>query len=92
MECRHLNGIRADNRLENLAYGTVAENMADKQSHGTQLCGEQIKHFVKLTEERVKEIRQKHTEGRSMGSLGREYGVTVGNIHAIIHRKSWKHI
>lgn len=32
---RHLNGIRTDNRLENLCYGTYSENMSDMVSHGT---------------------------------------------------------
>ncbi|CAA9365504.1 MAG: HNH homing endonuclease [uncultured Gemmatimonadetes bacterium] len=31
---RHLNGIRDDNRLENLCYGTPSENMRDKVVHG----------------------------------------------------------
>ena len=34
MEIRHLNGDPEDNRLENLAYGTKAENAADRIAHG----------------------------------------------------------
>lgn len=33
METRHLNGVRTDCRLVNLAYGTQAENMADRAAH-----------------------------------------------------------
>lgn len=35
MECRHLNGNPADNRLQNLAWGTRRENVADSIKHGT---------------------------------------------------------
>lgn len=34
-EVRHLNGDRQDNRPENLAYGTSAENRHDALIHGT---------------------------------------------------------
>lgn len=34
MQTRHLNGNPADNRLENLTYGTPAENGADTIRHG----------------------------------------------------------
>lgn len=35
MEVRHLNGIAADNRAANLQYGTHAENVRDRNEHGT---------------------------------------------------------
>jgi hypothetical protein len=35
LEVRHLNGKPGDNRVGNLAYGTRAENLADRVLHGT---------------------------------------------------------
>jgi hypothetical protein len=35
MQCRHLDGNRSNNRLDNLAWGTPLENGADKARHGT---------------------------------------------------------
>lgn len=32
-ECRHLDGTRDNNRLSNLAWGTKAENTADRTKH-----------------------------------------------------------
>lgn len=35
MECLHGNGIRDDNRIHNLRYGTRSDNMQDALKHGT---------------------------------------------------------
>jgi hypothetical protein len=37
MECRHLNGDPADNRPENLMWGTASENTYDQVGHGTHV-------------------------------------------------------
>lgn len=38
MECRHLDGNPANNRIGNLKWGTPAENHADSVRHGTAAC------------------------------------------------------
>lgn len=45
--CRHLNGDPADNRLENLAWGTHQENNLDTLSHGTHSNGKSKKTACK---------------------------------------------
>ena len=45
---RHLNGVRDDNRVDNLRWGTHAENSADRARHGT--------HGVRLSEEDARAI------------------------------------
>jgi hypothetical protein len=81
---RHKNGDRADARLENLHYGTPAENEADKQAHGTYRAGESVRHFVRLTADKVRAIRRDFAGGKSLTALGRLYGTCVGNVHAIV--------
>ena len=55
-EARHLNGVRSDCRLSNLAWGNRKENMQDQYLHGTRVAGE--KHpRAKLTNELVSYIK-----------------------------------
>lgn len=37
-EVRHLDGCRTNNHIDNLAWGTRAENYADSVKHGTAVC------------------------------------------------------
>jgi len=46
-ECCHNNGNPADNRLENLRWGTRSENIRDAVRHGTWLTPERIAGQIK---------------------------------------------
>lgn len=88
---RHLNGIRDDNRLENLAWGTPKENSDDKLLHGTYGIGS--KHSqAKFTEDQVLEIRRLRASGVSPKELAEAYGVTRVNICELSRGRSWKHL
>lgn len=39
-ECLHANGVPADNRLENLRWGTRGENIRDAVKHGTWMTSQ----------------------------------------------------
>ncbi|MGC3449602.1 HNH endonuclease [Pseudomonas aeruginosa] len=90
--CRHRNGNHQDNSVENLCYGTRAENEADKITHGTAAIGE--KHpAAKLTEAEVSEIRRRYkpySVANGPTALAMEFGVTAALISAIARRKIWK--
>lgn len=92
-ECRHLNGIRDDNRLCNLAWGTPSENSADRERHGSlnppvgERCGS-----AKLREFDVIEIRRLYGGGMSQRAIARKFGVMQSAISKIVLRQRWKHI
>lgn len=89
MECCHYDGNYRNNRLENLRWDTPSENSRDKIRHGTHNRGARC-YIAKLTEEQVREIRTKYASGQySMSMLGRMYGVALGTIFPIIHRRTW---
>lgn len=91
MECRHLNGIRNDNRLENLKWGTKKENEEDKKIHGSVIKGESSPSS-KLTNKKIIFIRQRKKEGETLMSLAKMFNVCESSISRIVNRITWKHI
>ena len=90
MECRHLNGIRDDNQLANLAWGTRKENMADKVGHGTSNRGS-LNGNALLTEDDVRQVLQLRGTGTAR-AIGERYGVAPETVFAIWHRRAWRHV
>lgn len=76
-QIRHLNGIKTDNRIENLAYGTPKQNQNDRRKRGYQ--GSKL-----LTEQQKLDIRSKSGKGRTTKSLANEYKVDYNTIHAVL--------
>lgn len=85
-ECRHLDGNPANNRLDNLAWGTKLENAADKERHGTVPRGEQKKGH-RLTTGQVHEIRR---DPRASRQVGRDYGVSHTAVQRIRRGERWR--
>lgn len=100
----HRCDVRACVRPDHLFLGTKADNNADMRAKGRAvlpprdgsikppiLRGE-ANHRAKLTERDVREIRDRHSTGESIGSISRAFG--IAHIHAsyIIRRKKWAHV
>ncbi len=92
-ECRHFpDRDTANNRLENLQWGTKKENASDKAIHGTEQRGEE-KPLHKLTEQQVLDIRSEYASGGvTMMGLAEEYKVSDVTIFKAIRKKTWRHI
>lgn len=92
----HKNGIKTDNRLENLEYCSHSENT----KHAIRLGlvnvpdnrGERSGH-AKLTESDIKLIRQEYSEGiMNQRELGVKFKVRQQQICRIINKKRWAHV
>lgn len=92
LEVCHWNGVRHDNVLPNLRYGTRSENSMDRHRHGThclvfgEACGS-----AKLTEEDVRYIRA-NGHRYSFRELGRQLGVAHNTIGCAYRGESWSHV
>lgn len=97
MEPCHFNGIRDDNRLENLRWDTLKNNAADKRRHGTMPIGERNVN-AKMTSQKVNEVRQHYETGSwvSQRAFCREmaasYGVSHNTLRAILRGYWWRHV
>lgn len=90
-QARHLNGIRTDNRASNLAWGTVAENHADKAIHGTTARGARQGSSL-LVEEDVIEIKKRLARGDRIGAISSAFAVSRSAIDAIKAGRNWRHV
>ena len=89
--CRHINGDRTDNRADNLAWGTYAENERDKRDHGRAPIGSKNPR-AKLNESKVADIRAANKIGSTNEDLARIYGVHRATIFEIVSGKKWRHV
>lgn len=89
MEARHVNdNDRQNNRLGNLAWGTHAENIADKKRHGALPTGERH-HNAKLSDADVVGIRADYRPGVfGCKRLAKKYHTTPTNIKRIVRGKA----
>lgn len=74
-----------------LWLGTSKDNLQDAAKKGRMQHGN--KHYLaKLTENDVREIREKRTSGSTQRQLAETYNVSSMCISHVVNRKTWKHI
>ena len=89
-EVQHINGVRTENRLENLKWGTQKDNAFDRDLHGTTQRG--TKHAnAKLNNEVVLKIRELRPT-YSLNQLAGKFGVSKKLVLLVTQNKIWKHV
>jgi hypothetical protein len=88
---RHIDGNRANNAASNLCWGTVRENMADRDAHGTTPWTGSRHPDAKLSEPDILEIR-KLLRDLSVEEIAKKYSVSRGTITNIRDGKSWRRV
>jgi hypothetical protein len=87
----HGNGVRHDNRPENLRWATPVDNASDRDAQGTGAKGER-NPGAKITEGDVRRIRTSRAAGVMVKDIAARYGLSPGYIWSIVHRKRWAHL
>lgn len=86
----HKNGIKTDNRLENLEWCSYSQNSKHAIETGLQKIKYGSETYIsKLTNEQVKDIR---LSDLSTKMLSKKYNVSISAIRNVIHRIHYKNI
>jgi DNA-directed RNA polymerase specialized sigma subunit len=91
LHVNHKNGVKTDNRLENLEYVTVKENFAHARRTGLiNDYGENSKN-AKLSNQQVLQLRKLRGQV-TLEEAGAIYGMSPQNVSRIWRREMWKHL
>jgi HNH endonuclease len=78
---------------KHLFVGTAFDNIQDMQRKGRHRYAEgELSGHAVLTAVKVTEIRRRVAAGEQQNRIAAEFGVTPFCIHAVVKRKSWRHI
>ena len=94
MECRHFpDRDPANNRLENLQWGTRLQNRRDRKVQGECLARGERHGNAKLSESAVRKIRKLYRKNLfGYKRLAAMFGVDQVSIYNVIARKTWNHV
>jgi len=92
-EVNHKNGIKNDNRVENLEWVNRKDNAIHSYKNNLQVSQKGSMHGKsKLTEEDVLNIRIRYKKGETLTELSKFFKVAISTLSQIINKKLWKHI
>ena len=88
----HINGIKTDNRVQNLEFVTHKQNAIHAiDVLGHKRCG-QFSSAAKLSVDDVLAIRQRFSSGESAYAIAKTVPVTHSTVHRIVTRRIWNNV
>ena len=89
---RHMCDTPACCNPAHLVLGTQAENLKDMQNRGRDRYKGEQNGQSKMTDTGVKALRQRRSEGTTYRQLGKEFGISYSQAHAICNDNQWRHL
>lgn len=91
MQCRHLDGIKTNNRLSNLKWGTGSENAQDEIRHGGRR-GEKNGRAKLVSGDIGVILYLRNVAKFTLRDIAWQFNMTRSNIGLICKRKTWQNL
>ena len=85
-EVNHKNGLKSDNRVENLEWCNRQENVDHSIKHGL------VNYAKKLDEFKVLSINTFFLAGKKSSEIAKIYNISASTISEIVNKKTWKNV